>query len=480
MKLPAPRVRRRRRPSAPSSGQDAKRNRRPLSVGDVPLREVVVRPMLHAERKRWEETLERYHYLGANGSIGERIHYLAELRGEWLALLSWSAAALKSRPRDEYIGWNDKTRFERLALVANNTRFLVLPWVRVPHLASRVLSQNLRRLSGDWERRYAHPILMAETFIDLERFSGTCYRAANWRYLGKTLGMRRKGRGYEAHGERKALFVYELHRRARELLSAPFLSPEIVRRSEQMPAVALDLNKLPLEGQGSLVETFRQLRDPRKARGIRHPFESVLTLSAMAVLSGMRSYEAIAEWARDVPKELLKKLRCWCHRAPSEATFRRVFQVADVEQADRILGEWLAKQAGSCGAVALDGKTLRGSRDRDAPACHLLAAVTHETGLVLGQRQVEEKSNEITGAAPLLEEIDIEGKTVTADAMHTQRNLARYIVEEKKADYVFVAKANQPTLREDIGSLHWESFSPSSENLRQGARPSRGPEDLAQ
>jgi len=451
-----------------------------VSVSKIPLREVVVRPVLGGERKLWEETLDRFHYLGAKGSIGERIHYVAEFRAEWVGLLSWSAAALKSRPRDEYIGWNEKTRFERLSLVANNTRFLILPWVRVPHLASRILSQNLRRLSRDWENRYAHPIFMAETFVDLERFSGTCYRAANWRYLGETLGMRRKGRGYEAHGEKKALFVYELHRRARELLSAPFLSPEIVRRSKEMPARALDLNKLPLEGQGGLIDVFRKLRDPRKARGIRHPFESVLTLSIMAVLSGMRSYEAIAEWARDVPKELLKKLRCWCHRAPSEATFRRVFQAIDVEQADRLLGEWLAKQGISCSAVALDGKTLRGSRDGDRPACHLLAAITHESGLVLGQRQVEEKSNEITAAVPLLEEIDVQGKVVTADAMHTQRNLARYIVEEKKADYVFVAKDNQPALREDIEALDWESFPPSGEHDRQGAWSPRGPQDLAQ
>jgi len=108
------------------------------------------------------------------------------------------------------------------------------------------------------------------------------------------------------------------------------------------------------------------------------------------------------------------------------------------------------------------------------------APVTHDTGLVLAQRQVDEKSNEISAAAPLLEEVDVQGKTVTADAMHTQKDLARYVVEVKKADYVFVAKDNQPTLREDIESLDWESFSPSSENLRQGARPSRGPEDLAQ
>ena len=123
--------------------------------------------------------------------------------------------------------------------------------------------------------------------------------------------------------------------------------------------------------------------------------------------------------------------------------------------------------------------------------CHLVAAITHDTGVVVAQEQVREKSNEITAAEPLLEHLDLEGVTVTADAMHTQRKLARYLVDEKKADYIFIAKDNQPTLREDIEAIDWEaktkteseseseSFFPGGDT-RQGPRPNRDPQDLAE
>jgi hypothetical protein len=301
-------------------------------------------------------------------------------------------------------------------------------------LASCVLAANLRRISADWVERYGHSLLLAETFVDLERFRGTCYRAANWIYLGDTRGMGRKGNGYESHGKPKGLFVFPLNRRVSEILSAPFPSPEILEsRNMANFSIEIDVNRLPLLGEGGLVDVLRGLTDPRKRRGIRHPLESVLTLAVMAALSGMRSYEAIAEWAADVPKETLKALRCWCHQAPSEPTFRRVLQSMDADEVDQVVGKWICEQEGICGqGVAIDGKTLRGSRDGEQSPFHLLAAVTHESGLVVAQESVEEKTNEITHAASTLKELDLRGATVTADAMHTQKKFARFVVEEKK------------------------------------------------
>ena len=452
----------------------------PALVGpaDVPLRQVVVRPLEPRELAPWQEAMVRFHYLKSARIVGEVMRYVAEVEGRWLALLGWGTAALKSRHRKAFVGWDEKTKYQRLHLVANNVRFLILPWVRAPHLASRVLSRNLRRLSADWQERYDHPILLAETFVDLERFRGTCYRAANWLYLGETRGMGRKGDGFEAHGRKKGLFVYPLHRRAREILSAPFPAPEILRR-QPMPAPAVDVNELPIEGRGGLIEILSDIVDPRSRRGIRHPIASILALAVMATLSGMRSYEAIAEWVSDVPKDLLRRLRCWCHRAPSEPTFRRVLQSVDADEVDAKVCGWLAKLA-ERKAISLDGKTLRGSGDGDGPACHLLAAITHGTGVVVSQEEVDGKSNEITAAKPLLEDLDLEGVTVTADAMHTQTDLARFLVEEKGADYVFIAKGNQPTLREDIESLEWDSFFPSGSDHRQGPREDRGPQDTGE
>lgn len=246
-----------------------------------------------------------------------------------------------------------------------------------------------------------------------------------------------------------------------------------------MPAVVVDVNRLPLEGAGGLIEVLRGVVDPRKRRGIRYPLETVLTLAVMASLSGMRSYEAIAEWAKDLPKDVLRRLRCWCWRAPSEPTFRRVLSMVDGNQVDREVSAWLAQLAEK-GAVSLDGKTLRGSRDGERPAVHLLAAITHAEGVVVAQTQVEEKSNEIPGAKPLLEDVDLRGRTVTADAMHTQKDLARHLVEERGADYVLIAKENQPTLLCDLKALDWESLPPSGPNERQGTRPNRASHDLAE
>lgn len=439
----------------------------PPRVGssEVALRGVVVRSISRREIPRWRAAMRRFHYLGDGTIVGECMRYVAESDSQWLALLGWGAAALKSRHREAFIGWPEKLKLERLSFVANNVRFLILPWVEVPHLASFVLAANLRRLSDDWQRVYGHRILLAETFVDLKRFRATCYRASNWKYLGETRGMRREGKGYAEHGQPKGLFVYPLEPRAREILTAPFPSPEILE-DPTVATFAMDVNNLPLEGKGGLIEVLRDIKDPRAAQGLRHPFPSVLALSVMAALSGMKSYAAIAQWAASLPKEIFKRLRCWCHQAPSEPTFRRVLQSVDPDEVDKKVGRWMMSQPvfRNAEAVALDGKTLRGSGDGDGSPCHLLSAITHEEGVVIAQRNVGDKTNEITQAAPLLKDVDLEGKTVTADAMHTQRDFARFVVEEKKADYVLIAKENQPTLLEDIKLLHdTESFPPSGE-----------------
>jgi hypothetical protein len=420
--------------------------------------------------------MERFHYLGDGDIVGETLRYVAENATGWLALVGWGAAALKSRFREAYIGWDEKTKYRRLHLVANNVRFLILP--RVPHLASSVLGANIRRLSRDWQQRYGHPILLAETFVDLNRFAGTCYRAANWTYLGQTRGVGRRGAGFQSHGEPKGLFVYPLHRRAREILASPFPSPEI-GGGHSMADLSIDVNRLPLEGEGGLIDVLRQISDPRQSRGLRHPLESILAMAVLAVLCGARSYEAIAEWSGELPRDVRRRLGSRRYKAPSETTFRRVLQLVNAAEIDEKIGEWLVAQKvlKSC-AIAIDGKTLRGSRDGEVGPSHLLSAVTHDSCVVVAQEQVEQKTNEIKHTRPLLEGLDLEGTVVTADAMHTQKEFARYLVEEKKADYVFLAKDNQSTLREDIELLDWQSFPPSGENAQQGARPDRDAHDL--
>ena len=218
-----------------------------------------------------------------------------------------------------------------------------------------------------------------------------------------------------------------------------------------------------------LLRLLMSLPDPRHRRGRRHDQTSILAVAICAVLCGARSYVAIAEWAARCSQNLLKRLGCRRdpHSArytpPSEPTIRRVLQSIDAEQTDRALAGWLRRLDKDLegNALAIDGKTLRGAQRLGGGQVHLLSAVLHGSGVILGQCEVAEKSNEIPAAPQLLGELDLRGMTVTADALHTQRELARFVVEDKGADYCLTVKDNQPTLKQDIASwFESESFPP--------------------
>jgi len=166
----------------------------------------------------WNYLVHHYHYLGCPRLVGEHLRYLAFLKGQVVACLGWASAAFKVKDRDWFIGWEAQTRRKNLLFIANNVRFLILPWIRVPHLASKVLALNLRRLSQDWQANYGHPIYLAETFVDESRFKGTCYKASNWIYVGKTQGNAKKGNFYHYHGQPKAIYLYPLHQDFRRRL----------------------------------------------------------------------------------------------------------------------------------------------------------------------------------------------------------------------------------------------------------------------
>lgn len=424
----------------------------------VPLRDVEVRPIVAAERDRWDALMRTHHYLGFKALVGKALRYVAVYRGQWLALLGWQAAALKCRVRDEWIGWPSVLHYRRLHLLANNARFLLLPGPRMPNLASRVLGLNLQRLSTDWQQVYGHPVVLAETFVDPDRFRGTCYRAANWQCLGLTRGFARASGRYVAHGQPKQVWVYPLARHARRWLSQPTPQPNW---STPMQSVALTTAQME-----SLQQHLRALPDVRKARGKRHRLATLLTMASAAVLSGTRGYTAIAEWAGRLTQAQLRRLRARYNpttqrfEAPSEPTLRRMLQQMDVEMLEYTIGQWLFDVVPEADAIAVDGKSVCGASRGDGPRVHLLSAFLHQQGATVASRQVGEKTNEIPELARLLEPLDLEDRVVTADAMHTQRDTARYLVEDKQAHYVLTVKGNQPGLYEDIAALDPALFPP--------------------
>jgi hypothetical protein len=174
-----------------------------------------------AERMRFAAALAEYHYLGYRGTVGENLQYMVTNEaGQLLACLLFGSAAWKCRARDQFIGWTPERRARNLHLVTNNTRFLILPFVRIPHLASWILGRVLRRLSADWQSKYGHPIFLVETFVEQERFAGTSYKASNWIRLGATTGRSRQDRRHTLQVPVKDVYLYPLDSRFRKELSS--------------------------------------------------------------------------------------------------------------------------------------------------------------------------------------------------------------------------------------------------------------------
>ncbi|MFQ5664665.1 MAG: IS4 family transposase [Terriglobia bacterium] len=196
--------------------------REPIRCRLVDLGSVEVVKIGSAESKAsrvWNELMERYHYLGAGPLCGAQMRYLiSSAQGEWLGGVAFSAGAWRVAARDRWIGWSQRARQQHLGKVVCNSRFLILPWVQVPNLASHVLSRCTRRLPADWRARYGYEPVVVETFVERGRFKGTCYQAANWRHVGRSCGRGRQDRGRRSAGGEKEVYLYPLRPKARELL----------------------------------------------------------------------------------------------------------------------------------------------------------------------------------------------------------------------------------------------------------------------
>jgi hypothetical protein len=192
----------------------------PLSVSFAELGPL----QMHQVRRTPEEAmfnslLQQHHYLGYSQPVGEHLKYLVYAQGRPVACVAWSSAPRHLGSRDRFIGWDKQARLKNIALLAYNTRFLIFPWVSVPHLASHILGRMARTLSADWQRVYGHPIYYLETFIDPQRFGGTCYRAANWKVLGVTTGRGKDDRAHKANRPIKEVLGYPLVKDFRQRLS---------------------------------------------------------------------------------------------------------------------------------------------------------------------------------------------------------------------------------------------------------------------
>ena len=274
----------------------------------------------------------------------------------------WRSQPNEVRPRDQWIGYTRAQQWARLRFIAHNARFLILPSVHVPNLASKVLALTTQRLSADWQAVYGHPVVLAETFVDPTRFAGTSYRAAGWQYLGDTRGFARHHRRYVQHGQPKGCWARPLRPESPAMLAATFLPTTFWKGA----VISVNFNALNWTGPGGLRERLAAIADPRHRRGVRHAVDQVLLLALAAVVAGQRTYVAISDWIQDLRPEQRALFGCrrWgtTYKVPSEPTIRRVLQQVDADQVDAGFTAWLdAEQRRVGDAIAVDGKSVRGS-----------------------------------------------------------------------------------------------------------------------
>jgi Domain of unknown function (DUF4338)/DDE_Tnp_1-associated/Transposase DDE domain len=417
------------------------------------------------ELARWNELIEQHHYLHNAVLVGEVLRYVArDEQGRWIALLGYSSASLHLRVRDEWLGWSAEQRERRLRLITQNSRFLILPGVDCPNLASRLLKLGRQSLARDFPRVHGHPVVLVETFVDPRLYRGACYQAAAWQALGRTAGWARAGKDYyQKHEHPKELWVQPLDSRAREWLRAERL-PAALSCGERVPPPR---NRLPLKALSSLINVFARLPDARRRAGTRHRLDTVLACAALGVLAGGRTLADLAAICGELPQTQLRALRAWQHprtgrrEAPSETTFQRTLSRVDAAQLDRLLGAWLGEADAPLQHIAIDGKALRGT-----DGLHLFSAFAVARESVVAQLAIPAKTNEIPMVAQLLADLPLEGTLVSADALHTQADTARHLVQERGADYLFTVKNNQPALREACERLlSGSSFPPYAQRM---------------
>jgi len=429
-----------------------------------------------AERPWFDTQLGQHHYLGAGRAVGDYLRQIVERDDQPVGLLVWGPACYALKDRDLWISWSACQRVERLKLIVQNRRFLLLtPKGEAPNLASQVLSAALRALPGQWQECFGYRPLLAESFTDPEAYAGTCYKASNWEAVGWSAGYSRHRADFYVANERpKRLWLRPLVPEARQQLRALELPADCRAALAKPPAGQLPLKEAQVD---SLRQVLSQAPDPRDTN-TQYRIGPVLTLIAMALLAGRREIAEIARFAtrltqaqrRGLGLPLKKGTRFY--KVPGYSVFYGLLTRMDPEAFARLLSTWLAQRAGTLPqALALDGKMIRDH-------IGLLTLAQHEDGApqalaVYDQKEGTERCEQTAAAALLESQPALDGKLITADPLHCQRKLARAIVE-KGGDYLLQIKGNQPHLlqkAQGLDALKDTPFLPTPSPATAASRP---------
>jgi hypothetical protein len=338
--------------------------------------EIIVVPK--SEYDRFDETMGDLHYLGSTRPIGDFLRQAVVRNGEWVALLAWGPACYALKDRDDWVGWHLAQRAERQKLVVQNRRYLLLhDRGTEPNLASKALAAALRALPEHWSKAFGYRPLLAETFTDIERFRGTCYKACGWIEAGESQGFSRDALDfYVPHGRIKRLWLKELEPHARETLRAARLPEALAAGATASAHGVLPFKEAQLR---SLFEALQTVPDPRSRARFR--IGSVLGITAMALLCGCRDVKAIHRFASRLTQAQrakiglpLKKGKAKFREIPGYLVFYNLLREIEPKQMARVLTEWLGQRVGALpGALAMDGKFI-------GDTVGVLTLAEHETG----------------------------------------------------------------------------------------------------
>ncbi|MCP4095911.1 MAG: ISAs1 family transposase [Planctomycetaceae bacterium] len=416
------------------------------------------------EKKRFDSLLGNYHYLGQSHPVGDTMRMVAEIDDQWIGLLMWGSAAYRLKPRDEFIGWTPTQRALRQKLIVQNRRFLMLAERgEHPNLASRILGSAIRELPKLWFQTFGYEPLLAETFVDIEAYEGTCYRASGWQELGLTKGYSRHRADFYVPNERpKKLWIRELRHDGVTQLRTMEELPENCRHGAQSNADAvLPLLKKQTE---SLHEALCKVPDPRASNRSFH-IGAVLSITAMAIFSGHRNLVQIVRFANRLRND--QRIDLGLPRFKSDSSYRKVpsykvfynlLRNVDIDAFSQCLTDWLAQHSGTLPtALALDGKFIR-------TTVGIVCMVNHENGVPYAMARASQKEGEgehceLKVAQRMIEnQQDLSHALITADALHCQTRTAQEIAA-RGGEFILQVKDNQKTVH-DLAAKLTKDISP--------------------
>jgi len=428
---------------------------------------------------RCDEAIVKHHYLHNVSLVGEHLRYAFIYKGQWLGAATWSAAAFHIKDRDQFIGWTAEQCRRRRCLLANNSRLLVMPDCHYPNLISRFMKLMLERLSPDWQERWGHPLALVETFVDPRFYQGTAYKVSGWSHLGKTAGWTRNADDfYEKNDAPKQIWVRELVKKACVKLRAPQLPAAWAQVQEAVPVRCT----AKVQEIRSLMQAIEEeVPEFRRAQARAYPLAGMICLIVMAMAQGVvRGPTDLARYAESLTQAQLRalKFRDDPHtreiRYPKKTVFTTVLHQLDGDLLERVLLRWQDQVLGPWQdqIVIIDGKKVRHA------GVEIVNAVDSQ-GRFLGSTVTPSKTNEIPAAGQLLEGLDLAGKIVLSDALHTQDDRARQILFEGGGDYLMTVKGNQPTLQKTLENLFvQQGFSPSAHGVNSGAEAGAQPRSI--